>query len=516
MLEVGTQSRPRSNWAASTARSRRAGGHRRQRRIPVHARRRAGAPAPSGTGRARRRRRRAVARSRGAPTRLERARVGHQHLAAPDRAVGAVAGAVEREADHRPVRPAVARPCRTRCGRGGAAPATTGRPRRVPAAHRALTVARVPVGRQQLRPDAAERLQMPLGGGERLPGGQVVHVADVPGQPGVTPLGQAAGVLQVRADRQHRRHRRPAARPAAARTRGTGGPAVPRRRPPGSPSRRRARGSAGRASSQPSARPPAGPAPPRRRSRSARRRGCRLVITSAGARGRRQPKQVVQRACTASMTPRSGLPGATCSASRAGSRRAAARSAGAGRSAALRVGSSSSASRRGASRSATITANGLSPRSLRLRRLATAASLRGVAGQVVAADALHGEDRALVEQLPRAPQRRLARSAPSSSRSVGPQSGQAIGWAWKRRSAGSAYSAAHRAHIAEPGHGGGRPVVGQAGDDGEPRAAVGAGDERVAGTAGRPGRRVRPGSRRRWPGRARRRSAPGRSRWPRC
>ena len=32
--------------------------------------------------------------------------------------------------------------------------------------------------------------------------------------------------------------------------------------------------------------------------------------------------------------------------------------------------------------------------------------------------------------------------------SAGPQAGQAFGWAWKRRSPGSSYSAWHGAHIA--------------------------------------------------------------------
>ena len=58
--------------------------------------------------------------------------------------------------------------------------------------------------------------------------------------------------------------------------------------------------------------------------------------------------------------------------------------------------------------------------------------------------------------------------------------GQAIGWAWKRRSAGSSYSRpAGRAHR-EAGHRGPRPVVGQLLDDRPPRAAVRAVGERIA------------------------------------
>jgi hypothetical protein len=42
------------------------------------------------------------------------------------------------------------------------------------------------------------------------------------------------------------------------------------------------------------------------------------------------------------------------------------------------------------------------------------------------------------------------RVPPARNVSRGPQSGQAMGWAWKRRSAGSAYSTAQAAHIGKP------------------------------------------------------------------
>ncbi len=38
----------------------------------------------------------------------------------------------------------------------------------------------------------------------------------------------------------------------------------------------------------------------------------------------------------------------------------------------------------------------------------------------------------------------------STSRSRGPHAGQHTGWAWNRRSAGSAYSRAQSAHMAKP------------------------------------------------------------------
>ena len=37
----------------------------------------------------------------------------------------------------------------------------------------------------------------------------------------------------------------------------------------------------------------------------------------------------------------------------------------------------------------------------------------------------------------------------SSNRTLGPQTGQALGWAWKRRSEGSWYSRSHAGHISK-------------------------------------------------------------------
>ena len=48
--------------------------------------------------------------------------------------------------------------------------------------------------------------------------------------------------------------------------------------------------------------------------------------------------------------------------------------------------------------SATMIANGLSPRSLRLRSVLTAVASAGVAGQVIATDSLDGQDRARGQQ----------------------------------------------------------------------------------------------------------------------
>ena len=98
-----------------------------------------------------------------------------------------------------------------------------------------------------------------------------------------------------------------------------------------------------------------------------------------------------------------------------------------------------------------MSANGFSSRCLRARSRATARRVAGAAGQVVAAEALDGHDRPGAQQRrapPRRRPRRLRGAAAPTSRARGPQSGQAFGWAWKRRSAGSSYSRRHAAHIA--------------------------------------------------------------------
>ena len=77
---------------------------------------------------------------------------------------------------------------------------------------------------------------------------------------------------------------------------------------------------------------------------------------------------------------------------------------------------------------------------------------------------------------------RTSRTRPRAvtSLSDGPQSGQALGWAWKRRSPGSWYSAWHAGHIEKPAIVVRRPVVRHAAHDGEARPAVRAVDEGVA------------------------------------
>ena len=232
MLDVGTQPSPVSSWCASTRRSSaRAGGARAGRSgVPRARRRRAGGPAPSGTG-------------RGTPASppgsgdvaevrdpAERRVVGEQHLAAPDRAVGAVAGAVEGDPDHRLVAGrARARPSPTATWawwcctvRTGAARRRARGPRRR-SGSRGARSATSSAGR-----DAGERLEVPLGA-RRTP----ASVARSSMSPTCWltarrsgPSASAEGVLQVGADGERRPDRRTAGRRQRRVARGSGAPAA--------------------------------------------------------------------------------------------------------------------------------------------------------------------------------------------------------------------------------------------------------------------------------------------------
>ena len=145
------------------------------------------------------------------------------------------------------------------------------------------------------------------------------------------------------------------------------------------------------------------------------------------------------------------------------------------------------ATRRASSRSRTITANGLSSRALRRRSSATASGVAGVDGQVVAAQALDGQDSSRRQQ-----GHRLVEGVVGLGHEV------AVGR--EQGELGAADRAAHRLGVEaavggvgvlgpavvaqdEAGHGGRRPVVGDRRDDRVPGPAVGAVDERVAEAA---------------------------------
>ena len=97
-------------------------------------------------------------------------------------------------------------------------------------------------------------------------------------------------------------------------------------------------------------------------------------------------------------------------------------------------------------------ANGLAHRRLRSRSSGDGGLVGGVAGQVVAAEPLDRDDPAGEQVGGGGGDRVVRRPAPRRARrgrsGWGPQSGQATGSAWNRRSAGSAYSAAQAWHIA--------------------------------------------------------------------
>ncbi len=184
------------------------------------------------------------------------------------------------------------------------------------------------------------------------------------------------------------------------------------------------------------------------------------------------------------MTPRSGLCGATASAIRASRRR--------GTSTIGRCGPASSSSRRvvdvgdsacAVGRSGTMTANGLSPRRFRRRSSATARSLS-------ASQARWYPPMPLTASTP--PSRSSCRARGSAIVAVD-QAAVAVAVAQRRPAVRAAdglgveapvggigvFARAFGAHL-ERRHRGGGAVVGQGGDDREPRAAVGAVDERVA------------------------------------
>ena len=127
--------------------------------------------------------------------------------------------------------------------------------------------------------------------------------------------------------------------------------------------------------------------------------------------------------------------------------------------------------RRARPASRVITANGLLVAVLARAQPRDRRLVAGVAREVVAAEALDGEDRAA---------RAADRPPRSGIDSRGPQAGQAIGSAWKRRSSGILVLApavgAHR----ERRHRRVRPVVGDGAHDREARPALRAVRERVA------------------------------------
>ena len=182
------------------------------------------------------------------------------------------------------------------------------------------------------------------------------------------------------------------------------------------------------------------------------------------------------------MTPRSGLCGATESATGAAASRGISTMGRCGPDSTRADMSSMAAMRCAVARSGTITANGLSPRRFRLRSSATARSSPASQARWYPPMPLTASIAAVAQQLSGLAQRRFAFgdatvAGPVAQRRtavraadrlrVEPPVGGIVVFA---RTVG-----AHR----EAGHRGGGAVVRQRGDDGEARAAVGAVDEGV-------------------------------------
>ena len=202
--------------------------------------------------------------------------------------------------------------------------------------------------------------------------------------------------------------------------------------------------------------------------RSARRRGC--PRSSPGSRGRRRRPASQQQRVHRRVRQQHAEVGVARARPPSASRVAGAvapgeqhdRAPGAGEQRRLGVVDRRPARGRRRGR-ATITANGLSPRRLRRRSSATAAAFAGVAGQVVAAEALDGDDRAGGQQPPgprAAPRRRGARSAPGrTSSSRGRSRGRRSAGRGSGGRPGRRTPPAQPAHIGEAGHRRRRPVV---------------------------------------------------------
>ena len=313
---------------------------------------------------------------------------------------------------------------------------------------------------------------------------EVVHVADVRRQPGVPTVADAERVLQVAADRQRRVHRPPAARPAAARSRASGAPAAGAGRRGARPSRRTGtwigRSWASQASA--SGEPDAG-------------RGVvgddRLAGEVAAGhhqhpragRVARQPEQQVVHRCVGEHHADVGV---------AGGDRGRQRCVGPPRQQdhrAPRIGRAGRARPAAACASAARVVEVGDHHRERLVAAVLALAQRGdrglvgrVAGQVVAAEALDRDDRALGEQAPRRDHRVetdqvVAAAAGQPQRRPAVVTGHRLGV----EAAVGRVGVLGRAPLAQRqlGHRRVRPVVGQRDHDREARAAVRAADERV-------------------------------------
>ncbi len=172
------------------------------------------------------------------------------------------------------------------------------------------------------------------------------------------------------------------------------------------------------------------------------------------------------------------MPGATPSATAAPTARGASTIGRAGDVSSATSASPSATSARAAATSAAMSANGRSSRCLRARSRATA-------GPSSARHARWKPPIPFTATIAPAARARAARSTSSrpagaspTSRTRGPQTGHALGCAWKRRSDGSSYSAWQAGHIANPA------IVVSGRSYGTPRTIVNRGPQFVQFTNG--------------------------------
>ena len=192
-----------------------------------------------------------------------------------------------------------------------------------------------------------------------------------------------------------------------------------------------------------------------RRGRWARRSGCRSSSPADGPRPRAAGGAA---ASTASIRPSSGRPGATPSAT-GGCTGPGGQDdrAGLARSSAPRRSLAELGQGPGRGQVGHHHGEGLVVAVLAPPELGDGRRVGGVDGEVEAAEALDRDDAARSQRADRGVEggvaldgaRRLAGPV-EVQRRRGPHAGQALGWAWNRRSAGSSYSAWHRAHIVNP------------------------------------------------------------------
>ena len=429
---------------------------------------------------------------------LEARRTAHQKLPAPDRSVAAVAGAVV-DRPHRGTELAVL----------GQAGREVGVVVLDPEGLDALALERLARGevvRMQIvgdhgRLDAEQALEVGHPLAERAQGLPIAQVADVVAHPGSTSLGQAEGVLELRAAGQQRRSlqrkgQRSGHEPARAAEH-------QRRAAAGDRAQHRVIGAG-------LDRPVVGEHDVRDAAEASH--GV-VVLVRDGlvgdiAAGHHQraagvaQQQMMQRRVGQhhAEVGRTGAPPLPPPRRRAGGGRS--RSGARGRQSSSTSAGVSSTSSRAASRSGAISAKGRSSRRLRESQGGHRLVLVGAAGQVITPDALDRHHQAILERLDHGPERIAHVQHAAAARSRAAARARSPGRRWAGRGSGGPRD--RRTRPGRPGTSAKPAIVvsgrsyGHAAHDREARPAVGAVRRTGSGGGGRRGRTARAGSPRRW------------------